>query len=85
MKPYMNGSGLSPWARDALTADETIAIEQRARDLGVHVTAGGSSRRGPWKVNVSGGGRAVELRGSGSLAAVIAGCLDDWQEASVAA
>ena len=76
---------LSPWVRDAMPdPDELAALDARAAALGVHVsTIKRTSAPAGWVVRVFDKGyvRLVTLRAQGSITAIIAGALDDWQEA----
>lgn len=75
--------GMSRWfdatslAREALTVEEQIQFSERARLAGVAVQAGRNVRRRCWNVVVQGQGRRTVLHGEGSLAAVIAGAIED--------
>lgn len=68
-------------AADHISRADYEQLEARAAALGVRGGAEFNSRNG-WCVSVRAGRRRVELRGMGSLAAVIAGALADWEEAA---
>lgn len=78
----MSTLNLHPMARAALSEDEAVAIEIRARALGVRVGAMRNIRRHWWHVTVASDARRVALRGAGPLAAVIEGCIQDYEAAA---
>lgn len=74
--PHLN---LTPWARDHLGAADALVIELRARSLNARVGALYSQRHHQWWTSASTPERTVKLKGSGPLAAVLAGVLDDLE------
>lgn len=71
---------LTPWARRGLTADEHAALDARATELGVTVSAIYGSRARRWTIRVFRGDRMTnDLRAHGGLAVAITGALDDLE------
>lgn len=74
---------LSPWERKNLDPDELERLDARADALGVHVTSILRTRapRGH-VVRVGTHERRIELRAQGAVLAIVAGALDDWEQAA---
>lgn len=77
----MSALALTPWARERLRAVDVEALDDRAREMDVVVSAIHSRAR--WTVRVLRGANVVTtLRAVGPLAAIIAGALDDAEAAA---
>jgi hypothetical protein len=70
---------LTTVARGQISAEDAAALDARCRELGVRAGALYSFRSRCWTVGVRDRTRAVELRATGDLAAILAGALDDWE------
>ena len=82
----MSRIALSPWSRQKMDPIALAVLEQRAWALGCWVSTVLRIRgRREWVVRAFSTERTVELRAQGSLAAIIAGCLDDYETATEAA
>lgn len=76
----MNRIGVGPITAQLIDRDRLAALEGRAADLGVIVsTRVRSGRYRSYLVTVHDYRRAIRLAGEGSIEAVIAGALDDWE------
>jgi len=78
----MKRIGMAPWIREAMDLATEGRLERRAESL--HVTVSTiHERSGDWRVRVTHTSKpwSVVLRGEGPLEAVVAGALDDFEEA----
>lgn len=73
---------LSPWTRESTNPVALAILETRAASLGVWVSTAKLGRF-EWSVRVfDGAGKRTSLRGDGSLLAMLAAALDDYEAAA---
>jgi hypothetical protein len=78
----MNRIGIGPLTAQIVRPELLADLEDRAKALGVIVsTHVRGSRFRTYRVTVHDYRRSIHLEGTGSLEAIIAGALDDWEEA----